>query len=230
MNLFPEEIPIILLSLKVATCSTIFMMPLAVFVGHKLSKSRFIGRLIVEIILSMPLVLPPVATGFLLLLLFGSDGFLGKLFLQLFGIKITFSFAGAVLAACVVSFPIAVRSVRVSMEGVDSQLEEAAATLGIGKIKRFFGINLPLAWPGILSGAVLTFIRSLGEFGATITLAGTIEGKSKTLSIALWTALQEPGKELYAYRLLFFCIIVGVIALLLSEILVRKLRKNRNYL
>ena len=153
-----------------------------------------------------------------------------KFFFQLFGIRITFSFVGAVLAACVVSFPIAVRSVRVSMDSVDVQLEEVAATLGINKIKIFFGITLPLAWPGILSGAVLTFIRSLGEFGATITLAGAINGESKTLSIALWTALQEPDKEYYAYRLLLFCIIIGIMSLLLSEILVRKLKKIRNYL
>ena len=230
MILFSEEICIILLSLKVAACSTFFIMPLALFVGQKLSKSCFAYRLIIETIISMPLVLPPVATGFLLLLLFGSDGFLGKIFFQLFGIRITFSFVGAVLAACVVSFPIAVRSVRVSMDSVDVQLEEVAATLGINKIKIFFGITLPLAWPGILSGAVLTFIRSLGEFGATITLAGAINGESKTLSIALWTALQEPDKEYYAYRLLLFCIIIGIMSLLLSEILVRKLKKIRNYL
>ncbi len=224
MNSFFEEISIILLSLKVAACSTFFIMPLALYVGRKLSRGHFFGRLVVETALSMPLVLPPVATGFLLLLLFGSEGLLGKPFLYLFGIRITFSFIGAVLAACVVSFPIAVRSVRVSMEGIDAHFEEVAATLGVGRLKRFFGITLPLAWPGILSGAVLTFIRSLGEFGATMTLAGTIDGQSKTLSIALWTALQEPGKEPYAFRLLFFCMIVGAIALFFSEILVRKLR------
>jgi len=173
------------------------------------------------------LVMPPIATGYILLLTFGSSGAVGSLLDKTFGIKIVFSFAGAVIAASVVSFPIAVRAIRVSMESIHVQMEEAAATLGVGSVKSFLFITLPLAWPGILSGAVLAFIRSLGEFGATITLAGSIEGQSKTLSVALWSALQEPGQEAYAMRLLFFCVGLGFLALVLSEVLVKRLRFNK---
>jgi molybdate transport system permease protein len=228
MKLSSEEISIILRSIKVAACSVIFTIPLSILIGRKLSKGYFLGRFIIETIINIPLVLPPIATGFILLMFFRTNGFLGRLILNLFDVRIIFSFYGAVVASSIVSIPISVRAIRISMENINTNLEEVAATLGIGKYKRFFKIILPLSFPGIISGTVFAFIRSLGEFGATITLAGAFEGEG-TLSIALWNALQEPGNESYAYKLLLICIIISMVALLCSEFLIKILLKKKRY-
>ena len=218
----------IFLSLKVAVLVVIFMMPLAIFIGYKLARTkRLYWRLLVETLVSLPLVLPPVATGYLLLILFRSEGPAGLFLARFLGVTIPFHFFGAVIAAAVVSLPLAVRSVRVSMEIIEPHLEEAAKTLGASKKQTFFRITLHLDWPGILSAALLTFIRSLGEFGATLVLAGNIEGETRTMSVALWTYLQEPGGETSAFRLLLASILFGCICLFLSELLVRKLRHVR---
>ncbi len=228
MTLTRLEWSAIVLSLKVAVVVVIFMMPLAVWLGYQLARTkRLCLRLFVETIVSLPLVLPPVATGYLLLVLFRSEGPVGLFLAQILGIKVPFHFLGVVIAAAVVSLPLAVRSVRVSMEAIEPHLEEAALTLGASKRLTFFKITLPLAWPGILSAAILTFIRSLGEFGATLVLAGNIEGETRTLSVALWTYLQEPGGEKAAFRLLITSILFGCICLFLSELFVRKLRNVR---
>jgi molybdate transport system permease protein len=218
----------IFLSLKVATVVVIFMMPLAIFIGYKLARTeRLHWRLLVETLMALPLVLPPVATGYLLLILFRSEGPVGLFLSRFLGVTIPFHFLGVVLAAVVVSLPLAVRSVRVSMEGIEPQLEEAALTLGASRAQTFFCITLPLAWPGILSAVLLTFIRSLGEFGATLVLAGNIENETRTMSVALWTYLQEPGGQNSAFRLLCASVLFGCICLFISELFVRKLRHCR---
>lgn len=228
MILTSTEWSSIFLSLKVSMVVVIFMMPLAVFIGYKLTRSkRLCWRFLVETLVSLPLVLPPVATGYLLLILFRSQGSVGLFLAKFLGVTIPFHFLGVAIAAAVVSLPLAVRSVRVSMEAIEPHLEEAAKTLGASGVQIFFYITLPLAWPGILSAALLTFIRSLGEFGATLVLGGNIEGETRTMSMALWTYLQEPGGDASAFRLLLASILFGCICLFLSELFVIKLRHCR---
>jgi molybdate transport system permease protein len=229
MNSFSSgELQTLWLSFRVACLVVLLIMPLAIYLGYKLARGKWLSaRVLIETLVLLPLALPPVAMGYLLLLLFGSSGPIGSFLYDVFGIHVSFTMFGAVLAAAVVSFPLAVRSVRVSMEAIDVHLEEAAATLGASPWQTFTKITLPLAWPGILSGAVLAFIRSLGEFGATMILAGNIEGETRTLSVALWTFLQRPDGESAAFRLLAFSVIFGFICLLLSEIAVRRLRRYR---
>lgn len=222
------ELDALWLSFRVACVVVVAIMPLATFLGYKLARGAWVSsRVLVEVLVSLPLALPPVALGYLLLLLFGSQGLLGAFLERAFGLRISFSFWGAVLAAAVVSLPLAVRSVRVSMENVDVRLEEAAATLGATPWQAFVYVTLPLAWPGLLSGAVLAFIRSLGEFGATMILAGNLEGETRTLSSLLWTFLQRPDGESAAFRLLVFSLGFGFICLLLSEMAVRRFRRYR---
>jgi len=221
-----EELITIILSLKIAFYATLIVIPLATLMTRVLTRSNVIIQVICETFINIPLILPPVATGFILLFFFGVDGIFGSFLLRCFNLQLSFSFNGVVLVACVVSFPIAMRAIRVSMENIHINLENVAYTLGFSKIRTFIGIILPLSWSGILNGAVLTFIRSLGEFGATIVFAGSIYGKSKTLSIALWSALQEPDKDYYVYRLIICCIFIGVILFVLSELLVIRFKKH----
>ena len=203
----------IFLSLQIASIAVLTVMPVAICLARYLSQRRQLHvRVFVEAVVALPLVLPPVAIGYLLLILFSEY-------------QIAFTRSAAIIAACVVSLPLAVRSVRVSMENLNPHLEEAALNLGLSKWKTFCRITLPLAWPGILSGAVLVFIRSLGEFGATLMFAGNIEGQTRTLSIAMWNDLQSPGGEEGAFRLLVFSVIFSMLCLLLSEIIVWKMRK-----
>ena len=215
------------LSLSVAFICSIITLPLAVAIGWFLARKSFVGKSIVEGILHLPLVLPPITTGYLLLVLFGNRGFIGSFFYEKLGIQIAFSFYAAVIAAIFVSFPLVTRSVRLSIELVDQKLEEAARTLGASNLKVFFTITLPLALPGVISGFILAFARSLGEFGATISFAGNIEGKTQTLPLAIFSEMQVPGKEASTMRLVIVSVILSLIAMIAAEILNKRVIKRK---
>lgn len=219
------ELEAIYLSIKVAVYCTLISLPLALIFGYIMARYRFPGKSVIENIIHLPLVMPPVTTGYLLLIIFGTRGIIGQWLNDLFGIKLAFTFAAAVIASVFVSFPLFVRSVRTSMEMVDSGLEDASRILGAGKIKTFFRITIPLALPGVVSGGILSFARSLGEFGATITFAGNIEGATQTLPLAVYAYMQVPGKEGATLRLVLISVIISFIAMTLSELFIRKMKK-----
>lgn len=221
------ELTAIGLSLKVAFLCTIITLPVAVFIGWFLARKSFYGKAVAEGFLHLPLVLPPVTTGYILLLIFGTRGWLGSLFYEWFGIQIAFSFPAAILAAIVVSFPLVTRSVRLSIELVDKNLEEAAKTLGASNIRVFFTITLPLALPGVISGGILAFARSLGEFGATISFAGNIEGETQTLPLAIFSTMQVPGQELSTLRLVIVSVILSLLAMIGAEYLNKRILKRK---
>ena len=219
------EVQAIFLSVKVAVYCSLISLPVALFVGYWMARKKFWGKSLVEGLFHLPLVMPPVTTGYLLLLLLGSKSFFGKWLFDVFGIKLAFSFEAAVIAAVFVSFPLIVRSVRTSMEMVDTGLEEASRILGAGKIKTFFRVTVPLALPGVVSGTILAFARSLGEFGATITFAGNIEGETQTLPLAIYSYMQVPGKEQATLRLVVVSVVISFIAMALSEWFIKKMKK-----
>lgn len=221
----PQEIEALRLSLAVATRSVLFALPFALLVALLLTRRRFVGRTLFDAFVHLPLVLPPVVVGYLLLLLFGARGPLGRLLYEEFGIRLVFSTAGAALATAVMSFPLMVRSMRLALEGVDPGLEEAARTLGASRLDRFFSITLPLMLPGVLAGAVTAFAASLGEFGAVITFVSNIPGETRTLPLALYTALQSPGGDAAALRLAGLSFGLGLAGLLGAELLARGLRR-----
>lgn len=221
------EIDAIFLSLKVALYCSVFILPLAVLGGWILARKKFRGKSLLEGIINLPLVLPPVATGFLLLLLLGSKGIIGKILFDWFHIKIAFTFWAAVLASMMVAFPLAMRAIRLAIEMVDEAYEEAAKTLGANTFQAFWRITLPLAYPGIISGFILSFARSLGEFGATIIFAGNISGETQTIPLALFNQIQIPGHETAAFRLLIVAVLFSFITMAFSEYLVRKIKKNK---
>lgn len=212
------------LSLDVATRSVLFSLPLAIAVAWLLARGRFAGRALFDALVHLPLVLPPVAVGYLLLLLFGSRGPIGSWLQEQFGIQLVFSRAGAALATAVMSFPLMVRAIRISLEHIDPGLEQAARTLGAGPLDRFRSVTLPLMLPGILAGAVTAFAASLGEFGAVITFVSNIPGETRTLPLALYTALQMPGGEAVAARLAALSFGLGLAGLALAELLARRVR------
>lgn len=218
----PGEWAALGLSVRVALWVVLAVVAPGVAAGWLLSRREFAGKPLVDALLHAPLVVPPVATGYLLLLLLGRRGLFGQVLAPL-GVEVAFTELAAVLAAAVVAFPLVVRSVRLAIDLVDKRLEEAAATLGATPWRTFTTVTLPLALPGILSGLVLAFARSLGEFGATIIFAGNVEGQSRTLSVALWTALQAPGGEEPALRLLAISFTVGLAAMVAAEMLARRL-------
>jgi molybdate transport system permease protein len=224
----PTEWSAVWLSLKVASCAALVTLPPAVLTGWVLARLQFRGKLILESLIHAPLVIPPVVTGYLLLLLFGRNGFLGEWLYRWFGLRFVFNWHGAVLASAVVAFPLVVRSVRLAISMVDRRLEEAAATLGFCPLRVLCQVTLPLAWPGILSGALLAFSRSLGEFGATITFAGNIEGVTQTLPLAIYSALQVPGQEHQVFCLVIGSLVLCVTSLLVSELLIRHARNRRD--
>ena len=189
------------LSLLVAVICAVIILPFAVLVGWFLARKNFWGKSVVEGFLHLPLVLPPITTGYILLLIFGNNGFLGSFLYNKFNIQIAFSFYAAVIAAVVVSFPLVTRSIRLSIELVDKKLEQAAQTLGASFFRVFFTVTLPLAMPGVISGLILAFARSLGEFGATISFAGNIEGETQTLPLAIFSEMQIPGQVASTFRL-----------------------------
>ncbi|SFF86496.1 molybdate ABC transporter permease subunit [Sunxiuqinia elliptica] len=212
-------------SLKVSLLCAFLSLPFAVLAGWLLARKEFRGKAVVEAFLHVPMVMPPVTTGYLLLLMFGTNGLLGS-WLETLGIRIAFSFDAAVLASIIVSFPLAVRAVKQAVEMVDKRLEDAAEILGASRWRIFFAVTVPLAFPGILSGFLLSFTRSLGEFGATITFAGNIFGETRTIPLALFSAMQTPGKESEAFRLMLLSIVISFIAMLASELVNRRYKKE----
>jgi molybdate transport system permease protein len=214
------------LSLQVAAgCVAVIAVP-AVLLGYVLARWRFPGRSLLDAAVHLPLVLPPVVTGYLLLVLLGRNGWIGGWLWRSFGLQLPFTRAGAVLAAAVVAFPLMVRSVRLAMELVDVRLEQAAATVGCSPLRVFATVTLPLAGPGILAGAILAFARSMGEFGATVSFAGNIAGRTRTLPLAIYTRISTPGGQGAAMRLAAISVVLSVAALLGSEWLARRVRRR----
>ena len=226
--LTPAELSALQLSLKVSLWSVAGMLPPGILLAWHLARKRFRGKALVETLLYLPLVLPPTVTGYLLLLAFGRHGWLGKLFHDWFGFSLAFHWKGAVIASAVMSFPLLVQAIRLSMSQIEPRLEQAASTLGASPLGVFFSITLPLALPGILTGTILGFARSLGEFGATITFVGNIEGETRTLPLALYTYTQTPGSEEPALRLVLISIAAAFAALIGSEILTRRAERRLN--
>lgn len=214
------------LSLVVAAGSVLFSLPLAVLVAWLLARRRFAGRTLLDAFVHLPLVLPPVVIGYLLLVAFGARGPIGGWLDRTFGIRLVFTTAGAALATAVMCFPLMVRSIRIALEAIDRRLEDAARTLGAGAVDRFFSVTLPLMLPGVLAGAVTAFAAGLGQFGAVITFVSNIPGETQTLPLALFTALQSPGGEALAARLAALSIVLGLAGLVLSEWLARRLRRR----
>lgn len=215
------------LSLKVALLCTILVLPIAVAIGWILARKRFWGKSVVEGFLHLPLVLPPVTVGYILLVILGRNGWIGQFFYEHWGIQIAFSFPAAVIAAIVVSFPLVTRSIRLSIELVDKNYEDAARTLGASNARVFFTVTLPLALPGVISGAILAFARSLGEFGATISFAGNIAGETQTLPLAIFSSMQVPGQEISTLRLVVVSIILSLLAMIGAEYLNRRIIKQK---
>jgi molybdate transport system permease protein len=222
----PAERETLILSIKVALLSCAASLPFALATGWFLARHRFPGKALLDGLVNLPLVMPPVTTGYLLLLVLGRKGVLGHYLDSWFGITLPFTLAAPVIASAIVSFPLVVRAIRVAVEMVDPSLEEAAETLGAGPLRRFLTITVPLAIPGILGGAVLGFARSLGEFGATITFAGNIAGETRTLPLAVYTMMQIPGREGSAFRLVFISICVSFLALFAGNLLARNDRRD----
>jgi molybdate transport system permease protein len=218
------ELEALQLSLAVALRSVAFSLPLAVLIAFALTRARFPGRMLFDAFVHLPLVLPPVAVGYVLLLLLGVRGPIGGWLRGHFGIELPFTTAGAALATAVMTFPLMVRAIRLSLENVDPGLEEAARTLGAGAVDRFLSVTLPLMLPGILAGAVTAFAAGLGEFGAVITFAANVPGVTRTLPLALYTAMQSPGGEPLALRLAVLSFGLGLLGLLAAELLVRRVR------
>jgi len=215
-ELSPEEYSAMLLSIKISLWSVGIILIPGIYMGWLLARRDFVGKSLVDSILHLPLVLPPVVTGYLLLLALGRQGAIGKWLYQQFDITLAFSWKGAVLATALMSFPLMVRSIRLSISAIDIKLEQAARSLGASSINCFFSITLPLAIPGIVTGSILAFARSLGEFGATITFVGNIEGETRTLPLAIYTYIQVPDGAESAQRLLIISVIIALAALLFS--------------
>jgi len=228
MMLTAAEIEIIALSLKVAVTAVAFSLPLGVGAAWLLARRRFPGRALLSGLIHLPLVLPPVVTGYVLLALFGRNGPIGA-WLEPLGVVFAFDWTGAALAAGVMGFPLMVRSVHLAFDMADPGLERAAATLGASPLMRFVTITLPLALPGVIAGAVLAFAKALGEFGATITFVSSIPGETRTLPLAIYGLTQVPGGEAAAFRLVLISTAVSISALIASEILTRRalLRRGR---
>ena len=222
--LTPEETQALRLSLEVAARSVLLTLPFAIAVAWLLARRRFHGRFFLDALVHLPLVLPPVVVGYFLLLLLGSRGPIGAWLNDAFGIRLVFTRQGAAIATAVMSFPLVVRAIRLSLENVDRGLEDAARTLGAGAWDRFATITLPLMLPGIIAGAIVAFAASLGEFGAVITFVSNIPGETQTLPLALYTALQTPGGDAAAARLALISVGLGITGLLVAEWLARAVR------
>ena len=226
MLLSPEEWEALRLSLGVALRSVAMSLPVAIAIAWVLARRRFPGRTLFDAFVHLPLVLPPVAVGYVLLLLFGIHGPLGSWLERSFGVRLAFTTNGAALATAVMSFPLMVRAMRLSLESVDPGLEEAARTLGAGALDRFATVTLPLMMPGVLAGLVTAFAAGLGEFGAVITFASNIPGQTRTLPLALYTALQTPNGDAEAARLAAVSFALGLAGLAISEWLARRLMRR----
>lgn len=222
----PAEWTAILLSLRIAVVATLFATPLAIGLAWLLSRYDFWGKALLDAVIYLPLVLPPVVTGYLLLLTFGRRGLIGEWLADNLGIVFSFRWTGAALACGVMSFPLLVRPIRLSIDAIDRKLEQAAQTLGAAPWQVFFTVTLPLAMPGILAGMVLGFAKALGEFGATITFVSNIPGETQTISAAIYSLTQTPSGDIAALRLVIVSIVLAVAALVLSEIFARRANKR----
>ncbi|OTA16466.1 binding-protein-dependent transport systems inner membrane component [Xenorhabdus vietnamensis] len=216
----------ILLSLKISGIAVLFSLPFGILMAWMLARCQFFGKSLLDSIIHLPLVLPPVVVGYLLLISMGRRGVIGEFLYGWFGVSFAFDWTGAALASAVVAFPLMVRAIRLSLESIDRRLEQAAHTLGASSLKVFFTITLPLSLPGIIVGAVLAFARSLGEFGATITFVSNIPGETRTIPLAMYTLIETPGAETAAARLCVIAIALALISLMLSEWLTRWGRKR----
>ncbi|MEF1254388.1 molybdate ABC transporter permease subunit [Vibrio sp. M260112] len=222
MNVLTEyEYQALLLSLKVAFFAIIWLIPMGIGIAWGLARKQFVGKSVVDSLVHLPLVLPPVVIGYLLLISMGRQGFVGQWLYQQFDIVFSFSWKGAVLACIVVALPLMVRSIRLSLESVDVKLEQAAATLGASPVRIFFTITLPLTIPGIITGTMLSFARSLGEFGATISFVSNIPGETQTIPLAMYNFIETPGSETEAMRLCIISIAIALSSLIASEWLSR---------
>ncbi|MFC0308559.1 molybdate ABC transporter permease subunit [Gallibacterium trehalosifermentans] len=221
LSFTPQELSALWLSLQVALNAVLWSLPLAIFVAWLLARKQFFGKTLLNSVIYLPLVLPPVVIGYLLLLIMGRKGVIGEYLYDWFGFSFAFSWRGAILASAVVAFPLVVRSIRLSLESIDVNLEATARTLGASPYRVFFTITLPLALPGILAGMVLGFARSLGEFGATITFVSNIVGQTQTIPLAMYSFIQTPGAEEQAFKLCLLSMMLSLLSLLLSEWLSR---------
>src|SRR5881394_1746619 len=222
MDLSADELGIILLSLKVALVSVAFSLPVAISVAYLLARFEFPGKTLLDAVVHLPLVLPPVVVGFALLVLFGRRGPIGAWLESWFGIVFAFRWTGAALAAAIMGFPLMVRAIRLSFSAIDRRLETVARTLGGSRSWVFVSVTLPLALPGLVTGIVLSFARSLGEFGATITFVANIPGETQTLPTAIYMLIQVPGGDLAALRLTLVSIAISMLALFASEALIER--------
>jgi molybdate transport system permease protein len=222
LYLSPEEWTAVRLSLRVATVAMLASLPVGIAIAYLLARGRFPGKSILDGIVFLPLILPPVVTGYLLLLSFGRRGPIGALLDEHFGIVFSFRWTGAALACAVMAFPLLVRSIRLSIEAVDRKLEEAAGTLGAHPLWVFLFVTLPLILPGIIAGMILCFAKAMGEFGATITFVSNIPGETQTLPTAIYTLTQIPGGEAGAMRLTLIAIVISMAAVIVSELLARR--------
>ena len=216
------ELAIVALSLQIALLATVVSLPFAIATAWLLARKEFYGKSLLNIAVHLPLVLPPVVTGYALLILFGKQGPIGSMLEAYFGITFAFRWTGAALAAGIMGFPLMVRAIRLGIEAVDKGLEDAAATLGASRSAVFFYVTLPLVTPALLAGTVLGFAKAMGEFGATITFVASIPGQTETLPSAVYTLLQVPGGEDAALRLILLSVAVSILALAVSEVLARR--------
>jgi molybdate transport system permease protein len=218
----PAEWQAVALSLRVSFWATLASLPLGILVAYVLARWRFPGKQVLNGIVHLPLILPPVVTGYVLLLTFGTQGPIGGVLAD-WGIVLAFRWTGAAVAAAVMAFPLMVRAIRLSIEAVDPKLEQASATLGASPVWVFLTVTLPMALPGIIAGTILAFAKAMGEFGATITFVSNIPGQTRTIPSAIYAFLQVPGGEDSAMRLVIMSVIVAMAALLLSEVLARRI-------
>ena len=218
----PEGVQAMRLSLWVSLWATLLSVPLALWVAHLLVRKRFWGRELLNIAVHLPLVLPPVVTGYLLLVTFGRRAPFGQFLEESLGLVLAFRWTGAALAAAIMGFPLMVRAMRLALENIDPKLEEAAATLGASPARIYMKVTLPLMWPGVIAGMVLGFAKAIGEFGATITFVSNIPGETQTLPSAIYAMLQIPGEEPMALRLVYVSLAIAVVALVASEALARR--------
>ena len=215
--------------MRVSLVAVLFTAPLAYGLAYLLARRRFPGRMVLDAAVHLPLVLPPVVTGYILLLLFGRTGPIGGFLEANFGVSLVFQWTGAALAAGIMALPLMVRAMRLSIDAVDRRLVGAARTLGASKWRAFFTITLPLSLPGIIAGAVLGFARSIGEFGATITFVSNIPGETRTLPLAIYTGLQVPGTDLQVARLAVIAVIISLAALVVSEWLISRQQQGQDH-
>ena len=225
-SLSPQDWQSVALTMKVAVVATFLTLPVALFIAYILARWNFVGKSLLDGIVHLPLVLPPVVTGYLLLILMGRNGIIGRVFEEWFGLVFAFRWTGAALAAAVMSLPLMVRPMRVAIESVDQNLEQVAGTLGANRLVTFVIITLPLAIPGIAAAALLGFAKAMGEFGATITFVSNIPGQTRTLALNLYTLTQTPDGDRAAVGLIVVAVVIAIGSVIASEIVTRRLSKH----